>query len=153
MIFTGGLVGGIAISGIATVKCVLKSDYIRNGIKDEISNKIVTTLYGDEYRVTRGYNNRRVNYRDYYNDAYVRKYIFDEPIFDSRSNAETIREELLELFDEYGQVAVCNYKDLCGLTWTYKDNNYGWDKLGNVSVIRVRNGYKLSLPEPKLLDK
>lgn len=77
---------------------------------------------------------------------------FDEFVFKSRSEAETVRDHLVDLIEEYDMVSVADFYDLVGETGNFTDNKYGWVNLADAKVIRVRDGYIIDLPRPVLLD-
>lgn len=75
-----------------------------------------------------------------------------EFIFDSRSSAEKVLEELDEYMKLYGTVSIADVYDLVGETSPYTANNYGWKNLNTASIVRVYNGYRLRLPSPIRID-
>lgn len=77
---------------------------------------------------------------------------FEEIILPSRGDAEEILDRLSDLIDNYGMASVEDLYDLVGITASHTDNRWGWDNLHSASSKRVREGYLLDLPRPKVLD-
>ena len=126
IIFTTGAAIGFNICGVVVVKKAIDhgyfQDFISRKIKD-ICNKAVST---NECRT--------------------------EIVFDSRSNAEKVLDDLNILMEEYGVVRVADLYDLIGLMPTYTDNNYGWINLTGTSIVRVRHGYEIIMPKPVRIE-
>lgn len=77
---------------------------------------------------------------------------FEEFIFDSRSEAEQVLNNLRELVSDYGVASVADLYDLVGNIGSYKLNGYGWKDLSSSTIKRVRKGYLLDLPIPMILE-
>ncbi len=78
---------------------------------------------------------------------------FDDIRIPSRGEAERILDTLREAIDVYDKVTVADFYVACGLDHEYTDNRYGWEDLRDVpEPRRVRDGYILQLPRPKVLD-
>lgn len=76
----------------------------------------------------------------------------DDIIFESRGEAEHVRQTLLEVIDVYGQASVADLYDLAGITGNgYTDRSYGWTDLSSAYISSVREGYLLILPKAKML--
>lgn len=78
-------------------------------------------------------------------------YHYDNVILGNRWDAEDILFQLEEIIINYGQASVADLYDLCGIVSRFSDNKYGWTALKDAAVVRVRHGYWLNLPRPKLL--
>lgn len=126
IIFTTGAAIGFDICGVVVVKKAIDHGYLQ----DFVSRKI-RKLCGEEP------------------SANVWKTDF---IFDSRSSAEKVLEELDEYMKLYGTVSVADVYYLAGEWVPYTATNYGWKNLNTASVVRVYNGYKLRLPSPIRID-
>jgi len=81
------------------------------------------------------------------------RFHFDEIIFDSRKDGDDVLEAMYAALDEYGEVTVSEFLELVNLTDDYTDQNYGWVNLRSAEVRRVRDGYILDLPEPRVLSR
>lgn len=93
-------------------------------------------------------------YRGYYNahEKHRTWYPFDieDIVFEDVLEADTVRENMLEIIDQYGVVTVADLYDMTDLTAPYTATKYGWTDLSdeNVHIVRVRDGYILKLPTP-----
>ena len=77
---------------------------------------------------------------------------FDEIVIDTRAEAEEVLDTLVDMIDRYQEVTVGSYYDMLGMRSDFTDQKYGWTNLGQASIMRVREGYVISLPRPKPLD-
>lgn len=73
-------------------------------------------------------------------------------IFERKSDADTIIEELREACDSFGVVTVQALYEICDKTAPYTANKYGWMNLDDARVERTRDGYVLKLPRSMPLD-
>lgn len=134
----------------------------KKAISDIVTNGIDMILYGESGVSRKRSTSSRVSYRDFYDskrrdDRSVSRtrtgYSYDDLVFESRGEAEEVRERMDELIDTYGQVSVADMYDLAGITCEYTDNNYGWINIRNATVDRVRDGYILKMPKALPLTK
>lgn len=76
--------------------------------------------------------------------------IHEIAVFDTRSDAEKVYSQMLELSTQYGAVSVNDYYELCGLEDkdSYELRNYGWtkDAVLNMSVVRIGPNYVIDVP-------
>lgn len=140
----------------------------KNMLSDMIVTAVEMTLFGSERRgrYSSGTSRRRdgslyVNYGNFQKDARREREIsrsararhdFDEIILETRREAEEVLNHMMLLLEEYGQVTVSDLYDLVGIRSNYTDNYYGWTNLHDSRPIRVRDGYLLDLPQPKMLN-
>lgn len=145
IVFTGGLVSGVTLCGVAAVHAFTKSDDVREYTKDYISKKINYLLYGT-YPSTRN----RVTYVGYTGYGSNNKPAKGDYIFGSRNDAVVVLDRIKELSELYGQVTVDEVKSLCEIKPNYVDHKYGWTEsaIKNVDIVRCRNGHKIDLPKP-----
>lgn len=73
-------------------------------------------------------------------------------VFERKSDADTIIEELREACDSFGVVTVQALYEICDKTAPYTANKYGWMNLDDARVERTRDGYVLKLPRSMPLD-
>lgn len=73
-------------------------------------------------------------------------------IFERKSDADTILEELRNACDSFGVVSVQSLYEICDKTAPYTANKYGWMNLDDARVERTRDGYTLKLPRSMPLD-
>lgn len=142
---------------------------IKENIADAINGAIGMLFFGEVRRRNKkggGSNGSRVNYGGYFNgggDSGRRERMarstrernereaLDDFIFESRADAEQVRDEMLEILEQYDQVTVADYLDMLGKTSEFTDNKYGWVDLGNIRVVHARGGYRLVLPREQAL--
>lgn len=77
-----------------------------------------------------------------------RAYSFDDIVFDTREDAESVIERLVDLTVEFGEATVSDLLDLVGETGTWADDDNGWEELGKARVVRIDRGWILDLPRP-----
>ena len=139
-IFASGAAVGFVVCGVSMVKIALETDDVRRFVASKISDKIYEFISDEE--APRRQSNKKVSYRDAYNRKNV-----DNIRFDSRETAEGVLKSLTEIINVYGFVTVVDMYDLVGLDAPYTGQKYGWLDLKEAKIIRVRQGYKLVLPE------
>jgi len=131
---------------------------LKSLINDMVSGGVEMILFGE--RTRRPSNISRDRARSYvsYNAAYSTPtktsrsgYQFEDVIFGSRGEAETVLSHLVDLTMEYGMASVGDLHELSGLTPNFTDYNYGWTNLRDAYSERARNGYTLKLPTPRPL--
>lgn len=79
---------------------------------------------------------------------------FGEIVIESRRDAEEVVEQMFNVLGRYGQVAVADLYDLCGIEPGHTDYKWGWTDLQGAQPrpIRGGGGYVLALPKPQTLD-
>ena len=77
---------------------------------------------------------------------------FDNVIFETRGDAESVIDQLKDILDTYGFVTVADLYELSGMNYKHGDNHYGWIDLKTIRVLRVRNGWVLDLPRALPVD-
>lgn len=73
---------------------------------------------------------------------------FNQQIFENRNDAEAVLTGMYNVLQEYRVVRVSDFYDLCGVTTEFTDSNWGWYDLRGSSIIRMGDGYAVSLPQP-----
>lgn len=68
-------------------------------------------------------------------------------IFTSREDAQRVIEALSLIIDKYEIVSVADLKELVGIPTVHTDQKWGWDRLVDVNIRQVREGYLLELPQ------
>lgn len=81
-------------------------------------------------------------------------YKIDEVIFGNQKNAYTALAAIIECARLYGFVSVADYKNIAGVRACYTDERWGWieSDLNGIHVYRVRDGYGIRLPYPKIIE-
>lgn len=70
-------------------------------------------------------------------------------IFETRQEADSVLDGMLEYISQYGTVTLADLKAMIGVTTDFTDNKWGWDNLSQSSIRRIREGYILVLPNIK----
>ena len=133
----------------------------KKAISEMVSSGIDMLLYGESKPKNRDRRDSRVSYTKYYERerdyergtrTRVRGYDYDDIILDTRREAEEVLDRMQDLIDTYGMVSVADLYDLVGINGSYTDNKYGWTRLRDADVQRVRDGYLLKLPKALPFD-
>lgn len=141
---------------------------IKKAISDIVRDGIDMILYGDTGSSSRGGRRRsedRTSYQKYYDDDRRRdgrhrddrdrrngRFDYDDLIFDSRGEAELVRDNMLDAVERYGFVTVSDMYDMAGITPPFTAGSYGWMGLRYIEVKRGRDGYYLQLPKAMPID-
>lgn len=144
-----GLVGGAATIGYGVVK-TLKSEKFRATLAKGLGELIY-----DCYVAADNVNNkpRKISYNSYA-ERERRKFNYTSYYgwhFETRGEAESVLDDMEQLISEHGFVSVQEFYELCGGSGMYADNELVWCTTDGMTITIVRNGYRLSLPEP--MDK
>lgn len=148
-----------------SVLSYLIEDVFIPAAKDTIANLVTggieMMLFGssDGYSSKRNRNDRktRVSYDSYYSrndNRYSERrsrrnsHKIDDVIFESRAEAEDVLSTMIDYIDEYGFVTIGHFYDMVGERTTSTDFKWGWERLGDAKVERVRDGYVISTPRP-----
>ena len=126
IIFSTGAVIGFDICGAIVVKIAIDRGYLQGFVSRKIKKLCDKELSANVWRT--------------------------DFIFNSRSSAEKVLEDLNDVMKLYGTVRVADVYCLAGEWVPYTANKYGWKNLNTASVVRVCNGYELRLPSPIRID-
>lgn len=148
---------------ISNVKSYIWNDIIVPIVKKAISETVDVILYGESGHSKKKSPASRVSYRSYYEDrddnrrrdyGSIRRsnYDYNDIVLENRGDAEDVLIKLDELIDVYGSASIADLYDMVGMSGSYTDNRYGWDKPGVGSVVRVRDGWLLKLPKVIILN-
>lgn len=77
---------------------------------------------------------------------------FDDLLFATRLEADTVLERMYDLLNEYEIVSVADLNSLTNRSSSYVDQKWGWTALHGSQVRRTRDGYILELPRPVSID-
>lgn len=148
---------------IANVKSFIITDVLIPTGKKLISDIVESILYpgGNGGRKTASPASR-VQYTSYNtissdrsrrdHGAVRRTYEYDDIVFETRGDAETVLMGMDEILSQYGIVRVADMYDLANVTGTFTDNNYGWSDIRSARVERIRDGYVIKLPRAMAID-
>lgn len=111
---------------------------------------------------TYGHNTQQVNYNAIGNKVPGTpaisktgraKHDFKEILIPTRVEAEAVLAQMLWRIEEYNAVTVSDFYEICGISWDYTDDKYGWTDIRGAGVLPTRDGrYVLDLPRPEPLD-
>ena len=150
----------------ANVKSYIIGDVLipaaKKAISDIVSNGIDMILYGGKSpnRDRRGSSNY-ISYRDYsrrdddrrYSSSNARRSDFEDIVFDYRSDAEAVLDQMHDICGRYGFVTVADLFDMADRTPPYTANSYGWTNIQSAEVVRLTGGgYIIRLPRAVPID-
>lgn len=134
---------------------------IKKAISDIVTDGVSMILYG-ETGSRKSRSSGKVSYRSYYDDRRDRRdsddrrargrFDYDDVVFETRGDAELVREQMVDMIERYGVVTVADMYDAADLTAPYTANKYGWTNIRNAETIRVKDGYVLKLPKAMPID-
>ena len=142
---------------------------VLENIADAINAAVEMRFFGEARRVRRGKSasgsNSRTAYGSFYSGGELRRErmarstkeqstreALEDIVFDTLRDAEQVRDDMLEILENYPQVTVADYKDILSsygisVKQEHTDNKYGWTDLSEVVPRRARGGgYYLDLP-------
>lgn len=134
---------------------------IKKAVSDIVTNGIDMVLYGEAGRTKRNSSASKmshINYAasydrpnerrsDYSSSASRSGFDFDDLIFETRGDAESVLDAMNDVIGQYGVVSVGDLYDLANVsTDNYTANKYGWTDIRGCKPVRVRDGYVLKLP-------
>ena len=136
---------------------------IKKAISDIVTNGIDMILYGSSGdRRSKSSSRNNISYRNYYDnrgttrredDIRARsRFDYDDIVFETRGEAELVREQMVDMIDRYGFVTVADMYDMADLTSPYTSNKYGWTNIRSAEAVRIRDGYILKLPKAMPID-
>lgn len=130
---------------------------IKKAISDIVTNGIDMILYGEAGKSKKNSTESKVSYQKYYDSGkkdYTApksrtSYEYDELLFETRGDAESVLDAMNEIIAQYEVVSVADLYDLANVSNdNYAANKYGWTDIGGCRAVRVRDGYILKLPKP-----
>ena len=140
---------------------------IKKAISDIVTDGIDMILYGGKGGNRSSRSAGKVSYRSYYDDRNRSsrdrdrdrddnrgrgRFDYDDIVFESRGEAELVREQMVEIIDHYGFVTVADMYDMADLTAPYTAAKYGWTNIRTAEAVRIRDGYILKLPKAMPID-
>jgi hypothetical protein len=140
---------------------------LRDLLFDTIRESAAKSIYNRGGGVTRGqvpysgrvqYNTSPIHQPDPRTQSYpqanlpdqrirpARRNLGEEYPMASRSDAEDVLDQLVELIDMYQVASLADFYEMLGLESSPIDNKWGWSVMRNVSIDQVREGYVIKLP-------
>lgn len=131
---------------------------IKKAISDIVTNGIDMILYGETGRTRKASSGTKVSYGKFYDREPDRRrerlassrggYDYDDIVFETRGDAESVLDAMNDIISQYGVVSVGDLHDLADVsTDNYAVNKYGWTDISGCKPVRVRDGYILKLPK------
>ncbi len=132
---------------------------VKKAISDIVTNGIDMILYGETGRTKKNSTASKESYgkfydresdrrRDYRSSGTRSGYDYDDIIFETRGDAESVLDAMNDIISQYGVVSVGDLYDLADVsTNNYAVNKYGWTDISGCKPVRVRDGYILKLPK------
>ncbi len=135
---------------------------VKKAISDIVTNGIDMILYGEAGKSKKNSTVSKVSYKSFYEGGNNRRdlgvsrnksgYDYDDVLFETRGDAETVLDAMNEIIAQYEMVSVGDLYDLANVSNdNYAANKYGWTDIGGCKAVRVRDGYILKLPKPRPL--
>lgn len=127
---------------------------IKKAISDIVTNGIDMILYGESKKNSTA---SKISYQKYYDGGKkeyhkaktITSYEYDELLFETRGDAESVLDAMNDIIEQYEVVSVADLYDLANVSINnYAANKYGWTDVAGCRAVRVSNGYILKLPKP-----
>lgn len=106
----------------------------------------------------------KVSYRKYYDERRDdrpssreprTRFDYDDIGFETRREAEEVRDRMMESIERYKYVSVADMYDMADLTAPFTSNKYGWTRVSDIAranVVEVDGDYVIKLPRVEPLD-
>lgn len=151
---------------ISSVKSTVISDIVVPTIKQLISEMIKTSvdmlLFHEVRRDDRRPTASKISYNSYYEDRgrYAtpntarNAYDYEDVVFQSRGDAESVLGAMEEIIDQFGIVSIADFYELSDISNTnFTTTKYGWTNLRTAEVLRLRGGgYGIKFPRATKID-
>lgn len=133
-------------------------------VSDIVTDGVDMILYGSTGGSSKRKSSSKVSYRSYYDDkrsdrrerdGYTShtRFDYEDIVFESRGDAELVRDQMDDMIDRYGFVTVADMYDMADERAPFTANKYGWTNIRNAEPVRVRDGgYILKLPKAMPID-
>lgn len=141
---------------------------IKRLVEDISVSGIRMFLHGkDGYKDRDNYSSMpKISYRSYYESDNRRdprspkrddyraggRFDFNDLVFETRGDAEMVRDQMDEMLDRFRVVTVLDMYDAAGVTAPYTADKYGWTDLHDAKIVPVRDGYVIKLPRAFPVD-
>lgn len=129
---------------------------VRKGIYDILSG-VVDMIFGGGNYIRRERNQDKISYQNYYNQRNRQDnskpkvtygFQYEDPIVETRNEAERVYEIMHDLLDHYRMVSVQDLYEAVGLECgPYTDVNYGWLDLSDMTIVKVNGGWLIKMPK------
>ena len=151
---------------ISSVKSTVISDIVIPTVKQLISEMIKTSvdmlLFHEVRRDDRRPTASKISYNSYYDDrsryttpnATRNAYDYDDVVFQTRGDAESVLGAMEEIVDQFDIVSIADFYELSDIpNPNFTTTKYGWTNLRTAEVIRLRGGgYAIKFPRASRID-
>ena len=152
---------------ITSVKSYIFTDIlvpsIKKAISDIVTSGIDMILYGEagnrnKKRSSVGYvsYNNFSDKKDPVRHESKSRFDYNDLVFESRAEAEAVREQMENIIEGYGFVTIADMYDMVDMTAPFTSNKYGWTNIRNAEIARVRDGngygYIIKLPRAMAIN-
>lgn len=140
----------------AAKKAIMGSvDVLLNGRNASYSNDRGRISTASKVSYRKYYDDRRDD-RPSYSDSRSRaRFDYDDIGFETRREAEEVRDRMMESIERYNYVSVADMYDMADLTAPFTSNKYGWTKVTDIAradIVKVDGDYVIKLPRVEPLD-
>ena len=160
-----GILESFVSENVGKVGDYLINDVLVPTFKDAVMDTVEIMVRGE----VRGRSNRRTNVgyynyndvsrtsnasrnKDYRSNVSKGVYNYDDVIFSSRQDAESVLMAMDETLAQYNIVKVSDYYEFAGEELDHASYNYGWTDLRSAGIVKTRDGWMIKLPRPLALD-
>lgn len=136
---------------------------IKKAIVDIVTDGVNMIFFGGTGNKNKiNSNTSKISYRNFYDQkdtpiysqaSSTAKFNYDDIIFETRGEAEAVREEMDNVIERYGFVTIADMYDMVELTPPFTSNKYGWSNISSSRVIKTRYGYVIDLPKAKPIER
>lgn len=158
-------VNSFVAEDLKNVKSYVTSEVLIPKIKDivfeAVKGGIGMILFGESFKRGQSSGAPKISYGSYYSSgSSVRQerpttyakpmdgFDFDEVVFATKGDAESVLAVMDETIERYGIVSVSDFYELAGVTSNnFAINRYGWSNIRSAEILRVRDGYIIKFPK------
>lgn len=151
---------------VSSVKSTVMTDIVIPTIKQLVSEMVKTSvdmlLFHEVRRDERRPTASKISYNSYYEDRnrYATPnlarsaYDYDDVVFQSKSDAESVLGAMEDIIDQFGIVSIADFYELSDISNpNFTTTKYGWTNLRTAEVVRLRGGgYAIKFPRATRID-
>lgn len=153
---------------VKNIKEYVLMDVLVPTVKKVIMGTIDMLLNGGSgnYNYSGRSSGSKVSYARYYDDRkdthrYAEssrssrpRFDHDDIVFETRGEAEAVREEMCNVIERYGFVTVADMYDMANIPQPYTSERYGWTNLRTADVVRYPGGgFIIKLPKTEPIER
>lgn len=153
---------------VSDVKGYIVSDILIPAAKKALMGAIDVLLNGrngSSYSSSKRISSaERVSYRKYYDEPREgrsssrdsrSRFDFDDIGFNTRREAEEVKDRMMECIERYKYVSVADMYDMASLVAPFTSNRYGWTRVSDIAradIVKVDEDFVIKLPRVESLD-